>query len=62
MAFKGANYLFSFDFSLLFIEFMHMSPFSILFSVNVYTSFVKVKSYIMCQGCEKGNMQTLQSI
>lgn len=30
--------------------------------MDVYTSFVKVKSYIVCQGCEKGNMQMLQSI
>lgn len=32
------------------------------FAMDVYTSFVKVKSYIVCQGCEKGNMQMLQSI
>lgn len=49
---------------LLFIEFLCMSisfPF-ILFSMDVYTSFVQVKSYIVCQGCEKGNMQMLQNI
>lgn len=65
MVFVGKNYLFSFNHSLLslFIEFLHMSRFLfILFSMDVYTSFVKVKSYIVCQGCEKGNMQMLQSI
>lgn len=49
---------------LLFIECLRMStsfPF-ILFSMDVYTSFVQVKRYIVCQGCEKGNMQMLQSI
>lgn len=48
---------------LLFIDFVHVSRFlSTLFSMDVYTSFVKVESYIVCQGSEKGNMQMLQSI
>lgn len=37
-------------------------PAFLSFSMDVYTSFVQVKSYIVCQGCEKGNMQMLQSI
>lgn len=64
MVFAG-KYLFSFNYllHLLFIDLVHVSSFlSILFSMDVYTSFVKVKSYIVCQGSEKGNMQMLQSI